>query len=95
MNPQSRMTCKELLEFLADYLDGELPHEQLDVLETHLDKCGPCVDYLESYRSTISMIRDCVPKPVDDSACGDCPEELIKAVMEARRNEPGSTDTLH
>ncbi|MCC6361642.1 MAG: zf-HC2 domain-containing protein, partial [Phycisphaerales bacterium] len=30
------MTCKELAEFLMDYLDGELPAETRAVFDRHL-----------------------------------------------------------
>lgn len=88
------LKCQDLLEYLADYLDGELPTDQLSVMEAHLGECPPCVTYLESYRSTISMVRGCVPKPIEEEACEECPEELIKAILEAR-GETGDARPLH
>ncbi|MEM7261414.1 MAG: zf-HC2 domain-containing protein [Planctomycetota bacterium] len=92
MNQKSK--CRDLLEYLADYLDGELPANQLSVMEEHLAKCSPCVEYLESYRSTISMVRGCVPKPIEEEACDECPEALIKAILDAR-GETGESRPLH
>ena len=88
------LKCQDLLEYLADYLDGELPRDQHSVLEEHLGKCSPCIEYLESYRSTISMVRGCVPKPIEAEACDECPEELIKAILEAQQ-KPGESPPLH
>ena len=43
------MTCRELIDFIMEYLDGELPQEQRSVFEEHLKLCPPCLEYLESY----------------------------------------------
>ena len=49
------MTCKEAIERLADYLDGELTAELLERLETHLEICAPCRAYLATYRRTAEL----------------------------------------
>ena len=78
-------TCRELLEYLAGYLDGELPAGELEILEGHLEKCPPCVEYLDTYRSAIQLARSCVPKLEEKEACEACPEELIRAIVDAQR----------
>lgn len=59
------MNCRELAELLMDYLDGTLPPEHHQQMETHLQKCPPCLTYLETYRITIQMTRrlPCQPMP--------------------------------
>jgi anti-sigma factor RsiW len=36
------MTCRELIDFLMSYLDGELPAAQNRSFEDHLDLCPAC-----------------------------------------------------
>ena len=56
------LTCRELIDFLADYLDGGLAPEVRAGLEIHLSVCPGCVDYLESYRKTIRLAKQaCEP----------------------------------
>jgi anti-sigma factor RsiW len=72
-------TCNEVLDFLGDYLSGELPAAQRAEFERHLAVCPPCVAYLKSYELTIRLGK---------AACADVdekpPEELINAILAAR-----------
>jgi len=73
------MACRELIEFLIDYLDGSLePHERAK-FEEHLAVCDSCVAYLRTYEMTIRMEKA--------AAIEECevPEELVSAVMASRR----------
>jgi anti-sigma factor RsiW len=51
------LTCREIADFLADYLSGELPVDQAARFERHLAVCPACVDYIRSYRDTIRFSR--------------------------------------
>ena len=44
---------------------GELPLEQHQRVKTHLEKCPPCLVYLETYTVTIKLTRQlpCAPLP--------------------------------
>jgi anti-sigma factor (TIGR02949 family) len=60
------MTCRELVEHLIDFLDGEMPEERRQHVQQHLDLCGPCLAYLETYQVTIRLTRrlpDVPPPP--------------------------------
>ncbi len=75
------MTCRELSEFLSDYLERSLPPDVSAAFERHLKLCPPCVSYLRSFEETIRLGKD---------ACKGCdppevPEELIRAVLKARK----------
>ena len=77
------MTCRELVDFLMDYLGGELPENQRAVFAEHLDICPPCLAYLKSYEQTVALGRQvCEP---DGDVPEDCPEELVKAILAARQ----------
>lgn len=80
------MTCRELIEFLGDYLDGQLPAQQRGAFESHLGECPHCANYLYSYRRTIALAGQAFAD--DAPAQGQVPEELLRAVIEARKKAP-------
>jgi anti-sigma factor RsiW len=49
------MTCQELIDVLAEYLEQSLPEEVAEALERHLADCAPCGAYLATYRKTRSV----------------------------------------
>jgi anti-sigma factor RsiW len=77
------MTCRELVEFLADYLDGDLPAEVRRVFETHLADCPECATYLRGYADAIRLARACAE--TDDAVPAGVPERLVRAILAARR----------
>ena len=83
MNPF--LSCKEMIDFLADYLDGELPTAQRTEFDRHLAVCPSCVNYLETYKATILMERAaCCDRP-DGPPPPEGPEMLIQAILAARK----------
>lgn len=78
------MTCREFLDFLMSYLDGELEDEPVKVFEEHMRLCPPCETYLETYKDTIRLgVYACRDEngPPPESA----PEPLIQAILAARK----------
>lgn len=79
------MQCREFVDFLMDYLDGLLPEPTRAVFEEHIGLCPPCQAYLDTYRDAVRMgrrvCRDGEPAP--DGA----PEELVRAILAARRGK--------
>lgn len=61
------MTCRELIEFIMDYLEGELPPEVRAHIEEHLHLCPPCVHFYQSYQITIRITRQLAPTPMPKS----------------------------
>ena len=49
------MTCHDVIDVLADYLDQVLPPEIAADLERHLVGCEPCRAYLATYRKTRAL----------------------------------------
>ena len=78
------LTCRELIDFLAAYLDGELEPAALAGFEAHLSVCPNCVDYLASYRETVRLGKQaCEPAA---ELPEDIPSELVHAILAARRS---------
>ena len=78
------MNCREFVEFLMEYLDGALGEEERRVFEGHVELCPACVNYLETYRETIRLGGVCASQEEDVPA--DVPEELVQAILSARRS---------
>jgi anti-sigma factor RsiW len=49
------MTCHDVIEVLADFVDGVMPVALAAALERHLDGCDPCRAYLATYRKTRAL----------------------------------------
>ena len=77
------MTCKELVEFLMDYLDGLLSESERRRFEEHLGECPDCVAYLATYREAARLGKEACT--AGDSIPTDVPEELVRAILAARR----------
>jgi anti-sigma factor RsiW len=57
MTDASEMECRRIAELLGDYLDGTLPKETRELLEWHIEGCGPCVTFVKTYRGTIDATK--------------------------------------
>ena len=77
------MTCREFVEFLNAYLDGDLsPGERVE-FERHLAICPACVRYLASYDATVQATQAALADVVDTP--DNAPKELIDAILSAKR----------
>jgi anti-sigma factor RsiW len=78
------MTCRELVEFLMDYVDGLLSESERLRFEEHLGECPNCVAYLATYREAVRLGKEACT--ADDGAIPtEVPEDLVRAVLAARR----------
>lgn len=72
------MNCRQCVDFLMDYLEGQLPEAERKVFEQHLARCPPCVNYLETYRQAVELGKS--------AFCGEpceMPEELVRAILKS------------
>jgi anti-sigma factor RsiW len=82
-------TCRELIDFLVDFLDGTLPADQRVVFEEHLGRCPACVAYLREYQATVRLEQS-TGRPGDDGSASDTiPEGLVRAILAARKSADG------
>ncbi|MEE9258088.1 MAG: zf-HC2 domain-containing protein [Nitrospinaceae bacterium] len=49
--------CKECIDLLYDYLEGELDPESNTRLEEHFADCPPCIAFLNTYKSVTNLSR--------------------------------------
>jgi anti-sigma factor RsiW len=78
------MTCREFADFLDQYINGELPTVQAAAFDEHLGLCPDCRHYLDTYRQTIALSRKVLSASANAPASEHIPEELVKAVLQAR-----------
>jgi anti-sigma factor RsiW len=52
------LTCKDVIDLLADYLEAALSLERAGELEDHLAGCEPCQAYLNTYRRTKTLTAE-------------------------------------
>jgi anti-sigma factor RsiW len=75
------MMCQNVIGFLMDYLNRELPEDQQAAFELHLARCPSCINYLNSYRQMIELGRALAEEDEDLAL----PEELVHAVLSSSR----------
>ena len=56
------MHCKDLLEVLSDFVDGELDESLCSDIEAHLEGCEPCRVVIDDTRKTIALFKDNLPE---------------------------------
>lgn len=75
------ITCRQLIDFIGDYVEGTLDDGSRMEFERHLGRCRSCQAYLETYRQTMAAARTLL---ATDDAVDDVPEELIETILAAR-----------
>jgi anti-sigma factor (TIGR02949 family) len=70
-------SCKDSIQLLMDFLEGEMPPELAQKLEEHLAGCPPCIDFLTTYRRTPGICRKALAATM--------PEELSAKLTEFLR----------
>lgn len=78
-------TCREVVQLLIDFVSGELPADHRVRVEQHLNRCPPCVTYLETYQLTIRLTRQLPCRPLPPQLA----ERLKQALREIRGDPPG------
>lgn len=80
------MNCREIADFLSDYLDASLPLRQWLVFRLHLLGCRDCRRYLASFAATIKLARSLRKTAAEDVS--QVPEALVRAILAARGHQP-------
>jgi predicted anti-sigma-YlaC factor YlaD len=52
--------CKECLELLSDYLDGELDPQTSSSLTEHFQDCPPCIAFLNTFQTSTNLCRETI-----------------------------------
>lgn len=55
MTPMTKLTCRDLVELVSDYIDGHLSPADRARFDEHIDTCDGCTAYLDQMRQTIRL----------------------------------------
>jgi mycothiol system anti-sigma-R factor len=75
----SEIDCGEVIEWLFEYLDGELGADRIIKIKQHLDECGSCLTEHEQDLLLKALIRR--------SCGGECAPERLRAKILLHINE--------
>lgn len=63
-----QLSCQQMVELVTEYLDGVMEPRRRARFEAHLSGCDGCTNYVEQFRTTVSVVGrlevDDVPEPV-------------------------------
>jgi anti-sigma factor RsiW len=76
------MTCRELTDFIIDYLSGDLPPALIRAFDYHLGLCPNCRTYLASYEATVKAGKAAFAGEPETKL----PEDLVQAILAATRD---------
>jgi len=65
--------CRQVLEQIELYLDGELGSSQHAEIHLHLEACGPCLDHSEFQRRLKELLRA-------RCGCDQVPADLLERI---------------
>jgi mycothiol system anti-sigma-R factor len=78
--------CREAIDTLYHFLDGELTLQRRQEIAVHLDECAPCLDAFDFEAELKAVIarkcRDQVPEALR--------QRIRRALSEASGNHPGA-----
>jgi anti-sigma factor RsiW len=77
MEQRPLITCRQLIDFIAGHVEGELDETARNDFDRHLVRCPSCVAYLRTYSETIRLVRS----SATDKPTPDLPEELVEIVL--------------
>jgi anti-sigma factor RsiW len=71
------LSCQQMVELVTEYLDGVMEPRRRARFEAHLAGCDGCTNYLEQFRTTVSV--------VGRLEVGDVPEPVMAELVSAFR----------
>jgi predicted anti-sigma-YlaC factor YlaD len=67
--PAHDLVCREVVELVSDYLEGDLGERDRALFEEHLAMCDGCSAYLDQMRGTLRVAGTLTPEAVDPAVC--------------------------
>ena len=72
------LSCQQMVELVTEYLDGVMEPRRRARFEAHLSGCDGCTNYLEQFRTTVTV--------VGRLDVGDVPEPVMSELLSAFRH---------
>lgn len=80
------ITCREFVNRLGPYTDGELAAEPRREMEAHESQCDQCGQYRKSYVAAIKIAKDSVAGD-NLNADAEMPESLVRSILASRKRD--------
>ena len=84
------LSCREIVELVTDYLEGDLDADTSTALEAHLDLCPGCARYVEQIRETVATVGDVS----SDTLSTEAQAGLLEAFRDFRRPVTDPPDNI-
>jgi predicted anti-sigma-YlaC factor YlaD len=81
MTTTNKLTCREVVELVTDYLEESLALEEQMQFEEHVADCPGCTAYIAQVQQSIGMLRRLSNEPVFP----ETKEELLRVFQEWKR----------
>ncbi|MCZ6480843.1 MAG: anti-sigma factor [Candidatus Methylomirabilales bacterium] len=78
------ISCKEITNLLADYLEEALDEQTVQALEAHLSGCRICDNFMRTYQTTTTLLRDLGEEEIP----GELKDRLLRFVRERKMKNP-------
>ena len=73
-------SCREVLQVLTEYLEGDLPNDDEQEFEHHMVGCRPCDAFFRTYKCSSDMAREALrPDDIPDEL-----KERVRRYLEAK-----------
>lgn len=66
MSTEAKDTCRDILEHIAAYLDGELDVTACLRIEAHCGECDECARVVSGLRDTVGLCRQAASAPLPE-----------------------------
>ena len=80
---QKKLTCRELVELVTDYLEGALSRRDRARFDAHLSACTNCTHYVEQFKETVRLTGTLQESDVSPDAA----EALLAQFSEWKREQ--------
>jgi anti-sigma factor RsiW len=81
----SEIECRQIAELLTDYVEGRLPSATVELIDWHIDGCAPCVAFVNTFRSTVKVVRGMAEPP---AVPPELKQRLLAVLRSNQRNNP-------
>lgn len=78
------LTCRQVEEFLMDYLEKRLGLWTTLQFHVHIFMCPNCTKYIQEYKNTIALEKQIFQNP-DEEAIGNVPDDILQAIISVKR----------
>ena len=82
------LTCQEVVNLLAEYLDGTLDVQTAKALEGHLEGCVACHNFIKTYKATAAWVKEITYDEIPDEF-----KDQLASFLKAKIRQEKAGDT--